>query len=750
MKIKPLQRVTLRRLMLAKKGIFTFLVHGIDNDRHCTCGKANCSAPGKHPRFNGTDRGATIDPARIRREDKYRNANIGLHCGRSNLAVIDIDPRNGGWETLAAFEAEHGPLESSVVARTGGGGEHRFFLAPTSGKLPSSLGPGIDVLSGNKYPVIPPSRHHSGSTYKWEEGADLVSARFLLTQLPGAVLHFKAQTSGTDLSEPIAETEEQMARLRSALKYISADCPRNDWRDHLYSLKSTGWESAEEMAREWSMSAPNLWSEDEFERIWNGAKERRPGGRHVASIFYAAKGNGWIDPTAPTRLETLGDISNGRRFAARYRHEFLYDRASRQWKRYDNGIWRACDTGEHIAAAKAIADEILREAGAKLAENPTEPNKAAHSQAMRVHRSAQRVNAIVEMAATEPGMSVADPSAFDANPDLLGVQGGVINLRTGEMLSPSPFYRISRCVGVQYDPTARCSRFESFMSDILANGAQVRFIQRFAGYTLTGSVAEEKLLFMQGTGANGKSVLANILAHILGDYAVTVGFELLAVTKNEGEVSRHKVRLRGARMVLVNEVGQNDTFNDQRLKEVTSREAISARYLYGEGFDFMPTHKIWVRGNHRPAVLDAGDGMWRRLILIPFQRQFEPHEQVRELDREIIEEEGSGILNWCIAGCLAWRERGLAIPKSILRETDQYRADTDVVGEWIENDCKTRVGLRGSVTALYESYREASERAGMTPRSQPAFTRMMTSRGFRRGASNSKSYLSGIDVAGDI
>ena len=134
--------------------------------------------------------------------------------------------------------------------------------------------------------------------------------------------------------------------------------------------------------------------------------------------------------------------------------------------------------------------------------------------------------------------------------------------------------------------------------------------------------------------------------------------------------------------------GQSDTFDDQRVKEIVSREAISGRYLYGEAFDFMPTHKLWVRGNHRPAVLDSGDGMWRRLILLPFDRQFAPDQRVRDLDRQLLEEEGSGILNWCIAGCLEWQKHGLGIPTTISRETAQYRDDTDVVGEWIATECR--------------------------------------------------------------
>lgn len=741
-----LRRLIRERLALARIGIPTFLTYGIDKFGNCECSKPRCERAGKHPRKSGANRGATADPAQIKRETRSGWANVALHCGLANLVVLDIDPRNGGSETIERLEVELGSLESAVVAETGGGGEHRYFLASEGVTYPASLGPGVDVLSGSKYPIIPPSRHKSGTDYRWREGCDPIGARFLLTHLRDSVLDCFREDDEEDAIpiQPIEETEEEIARLRSALEFISADCPRDEWRDHLFAINATGWRSAEELAREWSMTAPHRWSEDAFAELWESADPSRPGGRTIGSIYHFAKRNGWVDPSAGSRLETLGDIDNGRRFAERYRGKLIFDRASRLWRQYIEGIWRECDRGEHIAAAKDIADTILREAGERFAANPTDANKAAHSQALRVHRSAQRVHAMIELAAAEPGMSVADPSAFDANPDLLGIEGGVIDLRTGEWIAPSPSHRISKCAGVSYDPKARCPCFLSFLSDILGSQEEIAFVQRFAGYTLTGSVDEEALLFMQGQGANGKSVLANILSGALGDYAVTVGSELLAVTKHESEASRLKVLLRGARMALVNEVGQNDTFNDQRVKELVSREVISGRFLYGEAFNFVPTHKFWVRANHRPAVLDSGDGMWRRINLLAFNRQFSLEERVRGLDRKLLEDEGSGILNWCIAGCLEWRKSGLSVPPSIRRETASYRDETDVVGEWIEAECEQGPEHRSKVATIYDSYRSYFHEAGMSPKSQVAFTRMMGTRGFRRKSSNGKAYLEGI------
>jgi putative DNA primase/helicase len=136
---------------------------------------------------------------------------------------------------------------------------------------------------------------------------------------------------------------------------------------------------------------------------------------------------------------------------------------------------------------------------------------------------------------------------------------------------------------------------------------------------------------------------------------------------------------------------------------------------------------------------------------MPFARQFAPDERVRDLDRQLLEAEGSGILNWCIAGCLHWQKIGLQVPPSILQETAMYRDDTDVIGDWLATECDMRRDARCSIATIFASYQNHIATLGMTPMTRPAFVRMMGTRGFRRLKSNGKSYLLGIDVSfGDL
>lgn len=769
------------RLYYAELGWHTFLVHGIQANGKCSCLRPNCKSPGKHPVFSGDDRGATVDPVRIRREGmKHPDANIAVHLGLSRLVCIDVDPRNGGNQTLADLEEQYERLDAAIVAETGGGGTHHFFRAPANATcLPSkgSLGPGIDVLHGTAYPVITPSVHRSGKTYCWREKHDPWEGSFLFSPLPEWMMEHghrrdtKASVIISDedywatvpsVARAFEWNERSVARLCSALVVVPAD-ERGAWLQVGAALHhaSQGSEEGRMLWEEWSVGSdrfegcPQRYDGEDQEQTWNGFDAKRVGALTVGSIFHKAKELGWVDLGTNAEPETLGDISNGRRFATQYRGLYLYVQASKEWLRWDGLRWGPCDSGQQMQAAKALADLLVHEGAEAFTRNPDEANKRRHGLALNVHRSLGRLHALLEAATTEPGMSVPSPSALDSNPLLLGVKNGVVDLRSGNLLTAEPGQRISKQAGASYNPNAECPRWETFLLQVFGPEEVVAFVQRLVGYTLTGQVDEEVLIFMYGTGANGKSVFANVIAALLGDYAVTVGTELLARNKSEGETARYKVKLQGSRLALANEVGQADTWDDQQVKEVTSREAIPARRLYGEAFAFMPTHKLWVRGNHQPTILDASEGMWRRLLLIPFARSFAPDEMISDLDRQLFEQEASGILNWALQGCLAWKRSGLSVPASISSARQEYRDGSDVLGQWLADYCVVKAGGRIGIGEAFASWRSFCIDYGISPGAQPTFTRRMKAHGVQYRKSNGKAFFEGIamrevDAADDL
>jgi putative DNA primase/helicase len=615
----------------------------------------------------------------------------------------------------------------------------------------------VDVLHSNRYPIIAPSVHVSGGVYEWEPGRDPISAAFLLLPAPEWVFgeagcdstiagDVEDDQSAIDVRlQRFEETPENIARLQSALEYVPADCSREEWRDRLFAINSTGWECAEDIAIEWSLSEPGLWDESAFDNIWDSAKAERPGGLTVATIFYSALQNGWRDPQK-RRPDTLGDLSNGRRFAERHREKFLYVGADRGWRRFDGYRWVSCAVGEEMQAAKDVADDLLAEKAKALAHEPSRANEQNHKLALTMHRSAARLREMVAMASSEPGMSVANPTAFDGDPWKLGVRNGVVDLLSGKLLSADPSQRISKQAGATFRLDALCPQWLKFLRRTFGSTEMVEFIQRALGYTLTGVVDEEKLFFCHGLGANGKSVFANVVCAVFGDYAVTVGSELLARNKHENEAARYKTRLPGARLALANEVGEGDTWDDHRVKELVSRERIAGRALYSEAYDFMPSHKLWVRGNHKPGILDAGDGMWRRMVLIGFECQIPEEHRVPDLDRQLLDAERDGVLAWMVRGCLKWQKNGLQIPASIANATAVYRKDSDVLGSWLDERCGHLSGSRLSVTAAYEDFFRYYKDAGMLAPARPAFVRRIGQRGHQRVRSNGRDFFADLEL----
>jgi P4 family phage/plasmid primase-like protien len=751
-------------LLYAAEGLAVFPVNSIGSDGKCTCGRgAACRTPGKHPLIEDWQHKATSDISTLRQWfRKHPYANIACHVGKSGVAVIDIDPRNGGNESFAQLQHEHGPIAAEMETLTGGGGKHLYFRAPADTHLPAKLADGIDLQRGDKYVILPPSLHASGKLYTWAERKG-VEGRCMLDDLPewcakGPRLRVVQAAASDDLQDDMPEmtralnvwrgeaAERDIERVTGALKAIPAD-DRDTWLKVGAALEEDFGEDGRELWDEWAQTSPKYDDSDQ-ERTWKGFASR-PGGVTIATIFHLAKEHGWVEPVEVTSgsaggLDTGGDISNGRRFAAAYRGLLLFCGALKKWLRWDEFRWVWCNIGEPVHLAKRVAEQLVKEAMVEARVSPSDEAKQKFRQAATVHNTERRIHSMVSMAASEPGMQIAHPGELDADPMLLGVRNGVADLRRGTLLAADPKMLITKQVAASLDRHAECPQWEMFLTAVF-NGDRdvIDFIQRALGYTLTGLVDEEKIFFMYGHGANGKSVFANVIAGVFGEYAVTVGSELLA-RRDGNEGDRHKAKLPGARLALANEVGSADIWDDQRLKEAASRERIAARHLYGEAFDFMPTHALWIRGNHKPGILDAGDGMWRRIVLIAFKRQFAESERVPDLDRKILEAERDGILRWMLDGCIDWQRGGLRIPAVIAAETAAYRADTDLLGEWIEECCQEDWSERAAIGEAYEKYRGWLAGQGVRQPSRKVFARQMAERGFEVVKSNGTRYFDGV------
>ena len=323
-----------------------------------------------------------------------------------------------------------------------------------------------------------------------------------------------------------------------------------------------------------------------------------------------------------------------------------------------------------------------------------------------------------------------DGQKWDANPWLLGVANGIVDLRTGKLREAQPGDRVTLYSPVAFDDTAACPRFEQFMLEIFHGDINlVRFMQRAIGYSLIGVTDEQCLFVCYGTGANGKSTLLGVLHYILGDYAVNVPFSALE-KQGRSNITNDLAMLSGRRFATALETGEDVRLNEARIKTVTGGDPITARYLYHEHFTFNPTHKLWLAVNHKPRILDESEGMWRRVRMIPFETHFSGTDRDDKLP-EKLRAEAPGILAWAVRGAQEWQRDGLGEPTAVAAATAAYRQESDHLedfqGEYCVIDAKASV----TTAALWAEYQRWTSGAGIEPLSRTAFTERLRQRGFK-------------------
>jgi len=303
-----------------------------------------------------------------------------------------------------------------------------------------------------------------------------------------------------------------------------------------------------------------------------------------------------------------------------------------------------------------------------------------------------------------------------------------------------------------YDPDAPCPRFKQFLKETLVEDGVISFVKRYSGYTLTGITRERLLAMLYGFGKNGKTTLVELLRDVMGDYAANTDTETLLMRKYQG-VGNDVAALKGARFVSAAEVEQGRRLAESKVKQLTGRDTVSARFLFAEKFDFKPQFKLWLSTNNKPVIQGTDDAIWDRLRLIPFTRRFDGARQDPKLP-EKLRAEMPGVLAWMVEGCLEWQEHGLGEPESVREATEQYRAEMDILAAFIEDRCVVRPDVVAPATPLYKEYQMWCDDAGEKPETQKMFGMRLRERGFvsdkiKRGPHKDRKGWFGIGLRAD-
>jgi putative DNA primase/helicase len=383
----------------------------------------------------------------------------------------------------------------------------------------------------------------------------------------------------------------------------------------------------------------------------------------------------WFKATLPASKDGGLEDRVALAFAAELADQLRYIAKSNRWMRWNGTCWQEAST-------LAAFDESR-----KLCRNAGDARGKTVAAVITLARSDRRLAAMA--------------TQWDTDPMRLQTTRTVIDLRNGFEYPPDRSHyitkRTSTHLAPQGTPHPRWSNFLDTVTE--ADEERIGFLQRFAGYCLTGLTREHVLLFIYGPGGNGKGVFVNTLAAIMGDYAVTAPMEMFLLSKFD----RHPTeiaRLQSARIVVAQETQKGRRWDETKLKVLTSSDRLSGHFMRQDYFDFDPTHKLFITGNHKPGLSSVNEAIRRRLLLLLFKTVITNPDP--DFAAKLVPEYPA-ILRWMVDGCLEWQRDGLGVPQSVRDASNQYFANQDSLEQWLL-DCvrdQRSDGIHDDASALH-------------------------------------------------
>ena len=401
-----------------------------------------------------------------------------------------------------------------------------------------------------------------------------------------------------------------------------------------------------------------------------------------------------------------------------------------KWLVWDGLRWNPDQTEEAFHRVK-------RECGAASAEARRRINSL--SEANRVSKalaSARTTREVAQLARTDRRLARTG-AIWDADPWLLNTPGGTVDLKTGRLRPVGPVDQLTKIAGATPDPAARIDRWLAFLDQALGGDREmIAYLQRLFGYALCGVVREHVLPFCWGPGGNGKGTLLEVMSWVFGDYAETAPMDTFIEARGDRQ-SNDLARLKSARLVTAQETKQGRRWDEQRIKQLTGGDRITARFLRQEFFTFTPQFTLFLVGNYKPEFMAVDDAIARRVHLMPFTRK------PAEIDTRLTEKlkaEAAGIVAWLIEGCLAWQQSGLAPPAGVRAATAEYLLDQDAVGRWVVERCEVGTSYLQKSAELYQDYTEWCGEAGEAAHQKRKFTEELKRRGFKADKSPDRKF----------
>ena len=444
-------------------------------------------------------------------------------------------------------------------------------------------------------------------------------------------------------------------------------------------------------------------------------------------------------------VEVSGDLFNANRFLERFGNDVRYSPELGRWFIW-NGAWWEEDRLNRI-------DDLARQTIEELRQWVMDVARGTDDFRTRVKHytdssRATRLRGLLDVAKTHHELIVS-VDQLDTHPDLLACRNGTVELRTGELRPAHREDLITRGVDFEFDPTATAPEWNEFLACIFDNDEEMTdYVQRLAGYFATGETYEHLLPDLYGTGANGKSTFITVLMSVLGEHTATAPEGLLVERHHEQHPER-LAALRGRRLVVSSELESRDVLSEGLVKLLTGGDRISTRQMYGQRFEFDPTHTIVIVTNKLPRVRGTDEAIWRRLRVVPFSVTIPPDERIPDYGKHLVQQHSEAILAWIVRGAVEWYEDGLTEPSRVRIATDKYRAAEDVFAQFLADCTVPAEGKRTPQKKLRDEWKSWADDQHIRPGRDQEFTEWLEAHGYEREDYQGAKFVRGLVLRSD-
>ncbi|VEI13870.1 Uncharacterized conserved protein [Trueperella bialowiezensis] len=523
-----------------------------------------------------------------------------------------------------------------------------------------------------------------------------------------------------------------------------------------------------------SLCEPPL-SASELESIWSSAC------RFATKV---AADPGYLSPEAYAELTSLRpddftDVGQATVLAGEYADRICYSPAT-AWMAYDGGVWEENEpkvqhvvqelTSRQLEQAHAELDHITARAGdlgvtamlvamskakALAAFNPDQKRvydeMVAAQEWVKFIYKCRSDRAILAVMRQARPLALINPEVLDADPYLLNTPTATYDLRDGDKHDHDPGDRLTKQTAVDPSTTGMNMWLESLEVTFGGDKELIGYVQRVCGLAAIGKVLIEALIIAYGDGNNGKSTFWNTIARVLGSYSETISAEVLIAGKKNN--AKHEMAETRARRLLI--AGENDEgvrLSTSSTKQLASTDKIAAEKKYKDPFSFTPSHTLVLYTNHLPRVGAMDTGIWRRLIVIPFEQTIKPDKDIKNYADHLFEQAGGAVLAWIMEGAhlIHAEDYRLNPPPCVLEASEKYRAANDWFAHFLEECCQTGPGLSEKSGAVYEAYRGWALARGEYVRSAADFYAAIDKGGFSRRRTKNARMIDGLELISEF